>query len=109
MTVAQAAATNSEKTPPEEELSISYFWRAMYIKMETRSLSPTGAAHAGQSGQSETGPSAKGGKYHMTQGLGATSSETCHAANIELLGRAPLKYQEADHPGAGRNATRTGT
>ena len=37
--------------------------------METRSLSPTGAAHAGQSGQSETGPSAKGGKYHMTQGL----------------------------------------
>ena len=37
--------------------------------METRSLSPTGAAHAGQSGQSETGPSARGGKYHMTQGL----------------------------------------
>ena len=53
--------------------------------METRSLGPTSAAQAGPT------PSAKGGKYHMTQGLGATSSEACHAANKELLGRCAAK------------------
>ena len=35
-----------------------------------------------KAGKARPAPSAKGGKYHMTQGLGATSSETCHAANM---------------------------
>ena len=38
-----------------------------------------------KAGKARPTPSAKGGKYHMTQGLGATSSETCHAANMSCL------------------------